>query len=452
MCGIVGYVGHQQALRRVLEGLRRLEYRGYDSAGVAVLDGAGGLACEKRAGRIENLDKALAADHPGGLPAPPASGTPAGRRTAPPTDRNAHPHLDAARRGRGHPQRDHRELRAAAGRAGGGGRRAAQRDRHRGGRAPARRPRCPPPAVTWPRRCGAVCRRLRRRLHPGRAAPRPARPAGRRPPQLAAGGRRRRRARRSWPATSPRSSRTPGRRSSSARTRSSRSPRGRLHGDRLRRRAGRGRRRSAVDWDLAAAEKGGYPYFMLKEIEEQPAAVADTLLGRLVDGPDRAGRAAAGQPGAARRRQGLRHRLRHRVPRRPDREVRDRALDPGAGRGRDGLGVPLPGPGAGPGHAGGGDLAVRRDGRHAGGRPARPGAEGAGAGDLQHQRRADPARVRRGALHPGRPRDRRRRDQDLPDPDRRRPPGRARRWPRRGAPSTATRWPGSSRRWRRCRR
>jgi glucosamine--fructose-6-phosphate aminotransferase (isomerizing) len=39
-----------------------------------------------------------------------------------------------------------------------------------------------------------------------------------------------------------------------------------------------------VDWDLAAAEKGGFDYFMLKEIQEQPAAVADTLLGRLVDG------------------------------------------------------------------------------------------------------------------------------------------------------------------------
>jgi len=62
MCGIVGYVGDRQALEVVLEGLRRLEYRGYDSSGVAVLTPDGGLVMEKRAGRIENLDKALAVE------------------------------------------------------------------------------------------------------------------------------------------------------------------------------------------------------------------------------------------------------------------------------------------------------------------------------------------------------------------------------------------------------
>ena len=51
MCGIVGYVGHRPALDVVLQGLGRLEYRGYDSAGVAVLDGAGGLAVQRTAGR-----------------------------------------------------------------------------------------------------------------------------------------------------------------------------------------------------------------------------------------------------------------------------------------------------------------------------------------------------------------------------------------------------------------
>mgnify|MGYP001794049180 CR=1 FL=1 len=49
MCGIVGYVGPKQALEVVIEGLRRLAYRGYDSAGVAVLT-AVGLATDKRAG------------------------------------------------------------------------------------------------------------------------------------------------------------------------------------------------------------------------------------------------------------------------------------------------------------------------------------------------------------------------------------------------------------------
>jgi len=47
MCGIVGYVGPDQALPIVMEGLRRLEYRGYDSAGIAVVDG--GLSVRKRA-------------------------------------------------------------------------------------------------------------------------------------------------------------------------------------------------------------------------------------------------------------------------------------------------------------------------------------------------------------------------------------------------------------------
>src|ERR671929_241630 len=57
MCGIVGYVGEQDALEVVLGGLRRLEYRGYDSAGVAVLGPDGDLRTERRAGvRITDLD------------------------------------------------------------------------------------------------------------------------------------------------------------------------------------------------------------------------------------------------------------------------------------------------------------------------------------------------------------------------------------------------------------
>ncbi len=95
MCGIVGYVGGQQALDVVVEGLRRLEYRGYDSAGVAVVaDGA--LASVKRAGKLANLEKALA-DHP-----LPSSATGLGHTRwathGAPTDRNAHPHLDESNR------------------------------------------------------------------------------------------------------------------------------------------------------------------------------------------------------------------------------------------------------------------------------------------------------------------------------------------------------------------
>ncbi|HET6917945.1 MAG TPA: glutamine--fructose-6-phosphate transaminase (isomerizing), partial [Jiangellaceae bacterium] len=95
MCGIVGYVGDQQALDVVIEGLRRLEYRGYDSAGVAVVaDGA--LASAKRAGKLANLEKAL-----GDRPLPSSTTGIGHTRWAThgaPTDRNAHPHLDESNR------------------------------------------------------------------------------------------------------------------------------------------------------------------------------------------------------------------------------------------------------------------------------------------------------------------------------------------------------------------
>jgi glutamine---fructose-6-phosphate transaminase (isomerizing) len=90
MCGIVGYVGPQQALGVVVEGLRRLEYRGYDSAGVALVV-ADEIAFEKRAGKIANLDKALADN-----PLPDASTGIGHTRWAThgaPNDLNAHPHL-----------------------------------------------------------------------------------------------------------------------------------------------------------------------------------------------------------------------------------------------------------------------------------------------------------------------------------------------------------------------
>jgi glutamine---fructose-6-phosphate transaminase (isomerizing) len=90
MCGIVGYVGPDEALPIVLEGLRRLEYRGYDSAGVAVLDGD--LTVVKRAGKLEELVTALERDgHPTGRL---AMGHTRWATHGAPTDRNAHPHLD----------------------------------------------------------------------------------------------------------------------------------------------------------------------------------------------------------------------------------------------------------------------------------------------------------------------------------------------------------------------
>ncbi|HZN16656.1 MAG TPA: glutamine--fructose-6-phosphate transaminase (isomerizing) [Micromonosporaceae bacterium] len=95
MCGIVGYVGSRPALGIVLDGLRRLEYRGYDSAGVAVI-GTGALLTEKRAGKLANLEKALVERVADGI----AEGTTGIGHTrwathGGPTDRNAHPHLSA---------------------------------------------------------------------------------------------------------------------------------------------------------------------------------------------------------------------------------------------------------------------------------------------------------------------------------------------------------------------
>jgi len=95
MCGIVGYAGARQAQDVVMGGLRRLEYRGYDSAGVALVTD-GDLASRKRSGKLTNLDKALSED-----PLPPASTGIGHTRWAThgaPNDRNAHPHLDESER------------------------------------------------------------------------------------------------------------------------------------------------------------------------------------------------------------------------------------------------------------------------------------------------------------------------------------------------------------------
>ena len=58
MCGIIGYAGRNQALPIIVEGLRRLEYRGYDSAGVALIT-SDGISTVKRAGKLEALEGAL---------------------------------------------------------------------------------------------------------------------------------------------------------------------------------------------------------------------------------------------------------------------------------------------------------------------------------------------------------------------------------------------------------
>ena len=286
MCGIVGYVGSRQALDVVLEGLRRLEYRGYDSSGVAVLDGE--LVVEKRAGRIENLDKAIAADHPGGITGSTGIGHTRWATHGPPTDRNAHPHLDGANAVavihngiienfaplRAELEAAGVELRSetdtevvahlvaaelsapsSSGSAGSGDLAEAMR---------------------------RVCRRLdgaftlvvAHRDHPGRLV------AARRNSPLVLGVGAGETFLASDVAAFVEHTRD------AVELGQDQIVEITAEGYEVTDFAGNTVEVSPfrVDWDLAAAEKGGFDYFMLKEIQEQPAAVADTLLGRLVDG------------------------------------------------------------------------------------------------------------------------------------------------------------------------
>ncbi|MCH7528868.1 MAG: glutamine--fructose-6-phosphate aminotransferase, partial [Candidatus Marinimicrobia bacterium] len=93
MCGIVGYLGRRPAVEVLLKGLHRLEYRGYDSAGITVLNG-GGLQTTKKKGKVKELESAL----------PPPSGETIGlghtrwATHGEPSDLNAHPHLDSSGR------------------------------------------------------------------------------------------------------------------------------------------------------------------------------------------------------------------------------------------------------------------------------------------------------------------------------------------------------------------
>ncbi len=91
MCGIVGYVGGQTASPLILEGLSRLEYRGYDSAGVAVLS-TGGIKVAKQAGRVRDLEAVLPKRFAGKL----GIGHTRWATHGAANDVNAHPHLDAA--------------------------------------------------------------------------------------------------------------------------------------------------------------------------------------------------------------------------------------------------------------------------------------------------------------------------------------------------------------------
>ncbi|MFJ7984768.1 glutamine--fructose-6-phosphate transaminase (isomerizing) [Streptomyces sp. NPDC096351] len=279
MCGIVGYVGGQSALDVVVAGLKRLEYRGYDSAGVAVLSD-GGLAAAKKAGKLVNLEKEL-------VDRPLAGGSVGIGHTrwathGGPTDANAHPHLDnagrvavvhngiienfAALRGelaeRGHDLQSDTDTEVVA-------HLVAEEFSSAGDLAEAMR---------------LVCRRLDGAftlvaVHADQ-------------PDVVVGARR----------NSPlvvgvgegENFLASDVSAFIAHTRSAIE----LGQDQVVELTRDGVtvtdfegapaevRAFHIDWDASAAEKGGYDYFMLKEIAEQPKAVADTLLGR-IDGTGR---------------------------------------------------------------------------------------------------------------------------------------------------------------------
>ncbi|MFE9570153.1 glutamine--fructose-6-phosphate transaminase (isomerizing) [Streptomyces sp. NPDC006692] len=274
MCGIVGYVGGQSALDVVVAGLKRLEYRGYDSAGVAVL-ADGGLAAAKKAGKLINLEKAL-------LEAPlPAGATGIGHTRwathGGPTDANAHPHLDNAGRVavvHNGIIENFAALRAEL--AERGHALASETDTEVVAHLLAE---CYSSAEDLAEAMRQVCRRLEGAftlvaVHADE-------------PDVVVGARR----------NSPlvvgvgegESFLASDVAAFIAHTRSA-IELGQDQVVELRRDgvsvtdldgAPAETRAYHVDWDASAAEKGGYDYFMLKEIAEQPKAVADTLLGRI---------------------------------------------------------------------------------------------------------------------------------------------------------------------------
>ena len=92
MCGIVGYIGFEDASQFMLDGLSKLEYRGYDSAGIAVIGPNNVIKVQKKVGRLANLEGIVKNDpNPGHIGIGHTRWATHGR----PSDMNAHPHTDA---------------------------------------------------------------------------------------------------------------------------------------------------------------------------------------------------------------------------------------------------------------------------------------------------------------------------------------------------------------------
>ncbi|MFC5286115.1 glutamine--fructose-6-phosphate transaminase (isomerizing) [Actinokineospora guangxiensis] len=277
MCGIVGYVGHRQALDVVLNGLRRLEYRGYDSAGVAVLaDGA--IVVERKAGRLANLEARVAEVGVEAFAGTAGMGHTRWATHGAPVDRNSHPHRDAT----GRVAVVHNgiienfaalraELEAA------GVEMASDTDSETAAHLIARAY-----GGDLAEAVRTVCRRLEGAFtlvvshadEPDRIV------AARRSSPLVVGlgeGE-------TFVASDvaafiehTREAVELGQDQLVEITREGYAVTDFLGGEAV-------VKPFTVDWDLSAAEKGGHEYFMLKEIEEQPDALANTLRGHFVDG------------------------------------------------------------------------------------------------------------------------------------------------------------------------
>jgi glutamine---fructose-6-phosphate transaminase (isomerizing) len=285
MCGIVGYAGHRQAVDVVIEGLTRLEYRGYDSAGIAIVED-GRLASQKRAGKLANLVKALAADDP--MSGQVGVGHTRWATHGAPTDPNAHPHTDCS----GQLAVVHNgiienfaDLRAEA--SADGHELASDTDTE----VVAHLLEAEMAAVpeTGPPRPGALAeamRRVCRRLEGAFTLV----AVDIRDPGAVVG------ARRNSPLVIGRGENENFLASDVAAfiayTRRAvelgQDQVAEIRADSINVTRFDGSPADVteyrVDWDVSAAEKAGYEYFMLKEIAEQPRAIADTLLGRI--GPD----------------------------------------------------------------------------------------------------------------------------------------------------------------------
>ncbi|MDR7171148.1 glucosamine--fructose-6-phosphate aminotransferase (isomerizing) [Nocardia kruczakiae] len=285
MCGIVGYVGYRDALGVVVDALRRMEYRGYDSAGVAILDGAGTIAVERKAGRLANLEAELAEAGPAAFAGTTGMGHTRWATHGAPTDRNAHPHRDLAGRvavvhngiiENFAPLR--RELEEA------GVELRSDTDTEVAVHLVAQAYAAGPTAGDFVGSALAVLRRLEGAFtlvfthadHPGTIV------AARRSTPLVVGVGKGEMFIASDVTAFIEHTREAvelGQDQAVVITADSyvvTDFAGDTEGART--------RPFTIDWDLAAAEKGGHDYFMLKEIEEQPAGVAETLMGHFDNG------------------------------------------------------------------------------------------------------------------------------------------------------------------------